>query len=358
MKNSSQPWILNWVVDTTFILAPSFLAFFCVVAFPSFFEKYSEEIPPMAWLFLILVVDVSHVYATLFRTYFDVDSFNANKSLFILVPLFCFTLSVLLFSVNPIYFWRIMAYLAVFHFIRQQYGFLKIYIRKEQANNWMNKMDVFTIYAITFIPILIWHCKGQGNFNWFVEGDFLYMNLPQLVVVLKWLFVCISVGYVGKEIVSIFTFKRFNLPKNALMLGTGLSWYFGIVINEGDLAFTALNVVSHGIPYMALVHIFCNTKHQTTYSFTWLKASATKGLIGVTVFLGILIGLGYVEELVWDVFVWQDHVVFFDWAYFFNFKPSPVLLTILVPLLSLPQLTHYILDGFIWRLNSGDKLKL
>ncbi|MCC6273443.1 MAG: hypothetical protein IT572_08250 [Deltaproteobacteria bacterium] len=29
-------------------------------------------------------------------------------------------------------------------------------------------------------------------------------------------------------------------------------------------------------------------------------------------------------------------------------------LAILVPLLALPQATHYVLDGFIWRMRGGD----
>jgi hypothetical protein len=44
----------------------------------------------------------------------------------------------------------------------------------------------------------------------------------------------------------------FNIPKNLIIIGTLSSWFFGIVYFNNDLVFTLLNVVSHGIPYMAL----------------------------------------------------------------------------------------------------------
>jgi hypothetical protein len=51
------------------------------------------------------------------------------------------------------------------------------------------------------------------------------------------------------------------------MVGTLISWYIGIVHYNNDLIFTFLNVVTHGIPYMALVWMY-NTKAETTQKIT------------------------------------------------------------------------------------------
>jgi hypothetical protein len=53
------------------------------------------------------------------------------------------------------------------------------------------------------------------------------------------------------------------------------------------------------------------------------------------------------EEWLWDAFVWHEHAALLA-------TPTVDLdqaAALLVPLLSLPQLTHYILDAYLWRLD-------
>jgi len=55
---------------------------------------------------------------------------------------------------DVIFFWRAMAYLAVFHFVRQQYGFLRLYSRQEIPSI-STKIDSITIYFTTITPYFI-----------------------------------------------------------------------------------------------------------------------------------------------------------------------------------------------------------
>ena len=66
------------------------------------------------------------------------------------------------------------------------------------------------------------------------------------------------------------------------------------------------------------------------------------------VYLGVLWLIAFAEELVWDRAVWHDHGWLFGDAW-----DVGALKLLLVPLLALPQLTHYVLDGFIWRRRSN-----
>ena len=50
-----------------------------------------------------------------------------------------------------------MAYTAAYHFVRQQYGFMRIYSRKEAANKYYRVIDAITIYAATIYPLC---CTG------------------------------------------------------------------------------------------------------------------------------------------------------------------------------------------------------
>jgi hypothetical protein len=58
----------------------------------------------------------------------------------------------------------------------------------------------------------------------------------------------------------------------------------------------------------------------------------------------------YLEESLWDSLVWRENPTLFQAFYSLPLLKSKQFLAIIVPLLSLPQLTHYILDAFIWRL--------
>ncbi|RYF92067.1 MAG: hypothetical protein EOO02_25250 [Chitinophagaceae bacterium] len=215
--------------------------------------QQEDGMTTMSWVLLVLLIDVAHVYSTLYRTYFDPVSYKERKALLLAIPFVGFIVGMLIYSISPLMFWRILAYVAVFHFIRQQYGFLRIYSRREKQSESSRLIDSVTIYSATIYPIIYWHLSGPKNFNWFVEGDFIYADLPWLRSILGVVFFAILVLYLIKEIFVITKTRHFNIPKNLVVLGTSLSWYFGIVYYNGDLTFTLLNVVSHGIPYMALI---------------------------------------------------------------------------------------------------------
>jgi hypothetical protein len=125
------------------------------LSFPSFFAA-TEIQSEWLWLFLIVGIDVGHVYSTIYRTYFDKEIIRKNPTLFFLSPVLIYIAGVMLHSVNPILFWRAMAYLAVFHFIRQQYGFLRLYTRNEKQNL-LKRIDSVMIYSSTLYPLLYWH---------------------------------------------------------------------------------------------------------------------------------------------------------------------------------------------------------
>ncbi len=349
-KQLKPNWIRSAGYDLLFILSPPFICLLLIFSFPSLFradELHSEWL----WFFLIVVIDVGHVYSTIYRTYFDKNTINKNKTLFYLSPLLIYIIGVVLHSINPIFFWRAMAYLAVFHFIRQQYGFLRLYTRNEE-NNFYKKIDSIIIYASTLYPILVWHLKGKQLFDWFIENDFIYINFPEAIPFLSVLYIALLVLYLLKEIIVCIKLGKINLPKNILIAGTALSWYFGIVYFEGDITFTLLNVVSHGIPYYSLVWAYGNKKSgDNTTDIQWLKRVFKP--VNLLLFIGVLLILAYAEEMLWDGLVWKEHLTIFPFSSFFpNIIDSKIFMSLLIPLLSLPQLVHYFIDGFIWKLKN------
>ncbi len=348
MQVYKQPWLYTLKIDGLFILLPPFLALLLVIGFPSTFQS-SAQMDPVFWLILIVFIDVAHVYSTLYRTYFNPDK-NKLGSLLVSIPLLCYIAGVLIHSLDSSLFWRLLAYLAVFHFIRQQYGFMRLYSRKETSNRFCVILDKVAIYSATIYPIAYWHFEGKRKFNWFIENDFIVVPLHDgLLKALFAIYLLIIISYVVKEVFISVKKEHFNFPRNLLIAGTFLSWYFGIVYFNGDLAFTTLNVISHGIPYMALIWIMEKKKQNGVSKESGIFLKIALGRFGPLLFMITLILLAYFEEGLWDGFIWKEHGSVF---HVFDRLPkieSPQLLSLIVPLLALPQSTHYVLDGFIWR---------
>lgn len=350
-----QPWIYHPAGDALFVLAPPLLITAAVLLFPGFFES-GGGLSPLAWLILIVGIDVSHVYSTLYRTYFDKSEFRRYRRPLILIPLLAWGVGALLHFIGPMAFWTVLAYLAVYHFVRQQYGFFAIYARKQQHSRPERLLDQLAIYGATVYPLIYWHTHLPRKFNWFVQGDFLSVPYPIISTIAGWVYLGILAVYVGKEIRNSLR-NGLNFPKNIILIGTCISWYTGIVMYEGDLAFTATNVISHGIPYMALVWFYGKKKAAASQQ----NQAHEKPRIGrffqpimLPVFVGLLFLLGYVEEGMWDGWIWGEHAELFPWTQQFSIISQPVVLALVVPLLAVPQVTHYVIDGFIWRMRKKE----
>lgn len=339
-----QPWIRSARYDGLLILAPPFLALAAVLALPAPYRS-TAQMPLLAWVGLVVLIDVAHVYGTLFQTYFDPLKRRQRRTLLWVVPMACYAVGVALHSLGGLVFWRALAYLAVFHFIRQQYGFLRIYSRQEPRTrgDWLAPA---LVYYATIYPLLYWHLSPGRNFNWFIDGEFAQFDWPLGRLVASVLYVALIAAYTSFEFRRWRRTRRINLPRNLLLGGTLVSWYAGIVWFNGDLAFTLLNVVSHGIPYLALVWNGGASPRQASGQ---PRRGAWAGKYGLWVFLGAVALFAFLEEGLWDGLVWREHGAVFGWFQQLPAVASPALLMWLVPLLSLPQSTHYVLDGFIWR---------
>ena len=353
---SKQNWLYSKSFDLLFILAPPFMSVFFVFFLENFIEV-TEVMPLWAWVTFVLCIDVSHVYSTLFRSYFHKKEFNENRTLLTILPILVFIFGVFLYYLGANVFWRILAYTAVYHFIRQQYGFMRLYSKGRNTTKISQQIDTGIIYISTSYPIIYWHVNLPRQFRWFTDGDF-FLGVPVLVEKLfLFAYLFLAAIYVYKEIRESIVNKKINIPKNLIIIGTALSWFVGIVLLNGDLIFTITNVVSHGIPYMALVWVYGKKqteKDNSIFIFDKIQYSIFFSRFSFPIFILFLILFGYIEEGFWAGLVWREHLEIFG-----MFANLPTIrakdtLNLIVPLLTLPQATHYVLDGFIWRLRDNN----
>ncbi len=348
------PWIHSAAADLLFILLPPVFCLGIIMLFPQWFGE-QQPVNTATWVVLVLCIDVAHVYSTLYRTYFDKELMRERKLLLLGIPAVCYIAGVLLCIIGIEWFWRVLAYVAVFHFVRQQYGFLRIYSRYE-PQNWMKKLDAVAVYSTMLYPLLWWHLHPGRAFSWFVPGDFIQTTFPATTIAYcaALIYAVVIATWLAKEIWFFVKLKHINIPRFILLGGTAVSWYFGIVHFNGDMTFTLLNVVSHGIPYMALIWMYGRKNYKDSQQHFLRKIFSPKFIL---LFAGILLALAFTEEWLWDIFVWQDHPEVFGHFTAGITDNYSELLALIIPLLALPQVTHYVLDGFIWRISKDERIQ-
>ena len=331
------PWLFSRNVDLLAFGGSAGLAL-ALLAVGSWLGLLDRDAPEWTWVTAVLLIDVAHVYATGFRVYLDPHELARRPALYWGTPLAALAIGWALASESTALFWRLLAYLAVFHFVRQQYGWVALYRAKAQQQGRSEKLlDSAAIYLATLYPLVYWHGHLPRGFWWFLEGDFI--ALPSLIAdCLQPVYWAVMAAYFGRSVIQIVTRANWNPGKDLVVATTAVCWYVGIVTFNSDYAFTVTNVIIHGIPYMVLVYWYDQRQRDPTSS---------KRRSSLVVFLSTIWLLAYAEELLWDRSVWHERTwLFGQWQ-------LPVSQPLIIALLAVPQLTHYILDGFIWRRRSN-----
>lgn len=347
------PWIYSPKFDLAAIIGPP-LAVTAIVLIWGNQIAAVDSTPAWLWILLVLGVDVSHVYSSLYRTYFDKEEFARRKALYLVVPAATWISGIAVYAFfGAVFFWSAVAYFAIYHFVRQQYGFFMLYRRGEPVGGWRYRLDQLVIYLATIYPLVYWHTYTR-NFQWFSDFEVIHIPVVWPEIALRIGYLALLVLYVGKEVSQWKQSGTFNMGKNLLLAATIAAWSTGIILYNGDLTFTLINIVSHGVPYMALVWIYqyrkkARPEHRDRPFLRFFQWRF------VPVYVLSLMLISYLEEGLWDRFVWKEHADIFGGVHLA--LPATALM-ILVPLLTMPQVTHYILDAYIWRVNTKGKAEL
>ena len=331
---SPSPWLFSPTVDLWTFLGSALIAL-GLLAVGAPLGLLESDTPGWMWIGAILMIDVAHVYATGFRVYFDRDELKRRPWLYTLTPVLAYLVGLAIYSEDHLWFWRILAYLAVFHFVRQQYGWVALYrSRGGESGRLGYWIDTIAIYMATIYPLIHWHSHMPRNFWWFLEGDF--HRIPAMVETLAapiyWLAL---IAYACRSIYRGVRLGQWSPGKDVVVVTTAVCWYIGIISFNSDYAFTVTNVIIHGVPYMVLVY---------WYRCIGPKKEPVRHAPRIAGFLGVVWMLAYLEEFLWDTGVWHER----SWLFGGSLSLGEAE-TYLVPLLAVPQITHYVLDGFIWR---------
>jgi hypothetical protein len=343
-------WIFSIKIDIITLFLPVWLIWIVCFLLPEPF--LNQNLPLWIWVLIVMGIDVSHVWSTIFRTYLDKGEFKRHQKVLIFTPIIIFVSLFVIASFSIIWFWRVMAYLALHHFIKQQYGFLAIYRAKSKLKLGKIFNDKWIIYFSMLYPVFYWHFANKRKFQWFHSGDFF--NFFSFIKfnentwhIFHILYVLIILAWLVEEI--YYNHQNFAWGKNLWILTTAGNWFLGIVYFNSDIAFTLTNVVGHGIPYIVLVFFYVEKKKSLTQSkiYFWLTFK------NIAFMFFIIILLAFLEEYCWDWLLNRQKSLFFN--LFLNYPTHLIqnhyLQAFFFSLLSIPQVSHYIIDGYIWKNN-------
>lgn len=308
----------------------------------------SEEAGLGLWIAGVLLVDVAHVWASLYRTYLDPVARRLHRKRLVVTPLLCLWLGVLLHLESPRWFWGVLAYVAIFHFIKQHVGFAMIYLRAGGETPRDRRLVELAIWAGTLGPVLWWHAHLPTRFVWFVPGDLL-TGLPSWVGVAA-LALELPV-WLAFAVRSVQLHGRRHRLVPWLVLVPAINWHLGIVVFDDDRIFTITNVFLHGVPYLALVWV-AGGRRRVEQALAPARRAARGVALVLAAYYGLLVALALAEEALWDRLVWHDHPALFgDSA---ALDVHPLVMAVIVALLTVPQATHYVLDRYIWRVGPSN----
>lgn len=326
-----------------------------------------DELPLGWYIALVVLSDVAHVWSTLFRTHFDSCENSRRKLLYNGSP---FGLFALQFAVHYFWgeeaFWTIVGYVAIYHFLKQQYGLMMLAkVREKDFRNFDS--DRRWLYAGCFFPVAVWHCDGSRGFDWFNRTDPLpFQMMPALASVQLVEIAGVGALNVGSLLLLSYVLAAAHLLfartkrdvldgvaplKGLIILYAWISWAVGVLMNHKVVALLFLNFF-HAAP--AFVIVFCVARNRWRMSApkSWIDRFAkwmTAHHKRLGLYLGFLMLLACVEEFLWESLVWQDYTAdSWEWDPQRDFGPAAR--SAITAFLILPQTTHYFLDAFIWKL--------
>ncbi|MBT3784949.1 hypothetical protein HOF92_08225, partial [bacterium] len=220
MKNqaTNNIWLVSRGFDSCVFLIPIALA---LLVTPIGFWYYPAQIPLWAFIFVIITFDVAHVWATAYRVYLDKDEFQRRFWFYFLpLPAFFF-LALGLCCYDMTLYWTLLAYTAIFHFIKQPYGFVAIYKQKLHERCKLDYyLDKWAVWCAGLGPVILWHGSPQRVFDWFNAGESFLLKVPPSILPYVTFFYGLTlVFYVGRQLYLYKTTKFVNHGKNLVMMG-------------------------------------------------------------------------------------------------------------------------------------------
>jgi len=345
----------------------------------------------MVWFIWVVLIDTPHFYSTYLRTYFDREEYQARRKLllgslsWLLVGPALIGLSYILYLsgveiyITPfllfIIFFNLWAY---WHVVRQHYGILALYKRKNSDFGDLDTtIDKYLLYGGLIAPFLtfaIRHPEARALFGLnpefpaypaatvFSSAFFAQMQWEHVLVYLSVTFmIVISAIFIGRQVQLRKAGQPLNMPKIfffiALIPLYAYINYSPAVLTAPLIAFTAFVTIYHDVQYHAIVWFYAKNRYHrpgVDKKRFGLAVSLSKNF-GIYALAGIaMAALLRVTGSIFEVTPGLDPLVKTSQITLFgDITLSALFLSIVIGI----PMHHYFVDQYIWRPSKDKELR-
>ncbi|MCR9131447.1 MAG: hypothetical protein NXI08_02695 [bacterium] len=370
----SSNWIINQKTDLIWFIGGAFGGYLLMFMY----EGLGWDMVTI-WFFWVAFIDTPHFFGTYSRTYLDKQEFKQRKPLllwsllwFIVGPvvlLICYLMfnsGLESYSVPWILLTSFFGLWAYWHVVRQHYGFLALYKKKNQEQHKTDYyIDASLLYAGLMLPFLVFIVRFPEASE--LIAPTLAVIEPALGITAEQLVSGVTLSIVGALalvyiIRQIYLLKQgipINIPKALFLLAVIPLHLFicfsDAVVEAGIFAFGAFVTIFHDLQYHAIVWFHHKNRYKrnpetANYGISaWLSKSLPRYAL-TAIAMGVIFRvLGCTFEVhpgCIPIAVTSNVILFAD------FGTDKLLQGILLGL----AFHHYFLDQFIWKTSKDKEL--
>jgi hypothetical protein len=235
-----------------------------VVTSYALFALYVGGVVPLvpmvaAWA---VFIDAPHVFATFSRTYFDREERRTRPRLLWLSLVFFFTVGPLAVVLGlGFLFFFIAALWAYYHLVKQHYGFMVLYKKKnsdlERADNFLDRAFLLLAFTYPFVAFAASDAEALSRVPASLHG--WLGALPNALLALT---VVAAVAWVGRQAQRVFLKLPLDVPKY-LLFAAAIPMHWVVLLTpmpHKPIAVVAMLTIYHNLQYHRLVW-FHNRKY-------------------------------------------------------------------------------------------------
>ena len=350
------------------------------------------------WFLWVILLDSPHFFGTFSRTYLDKQEFAQRKRLltwsllWFLVGPACILLAWALFALGVgaylvpwqlfLIFFGLWAY---WHIVRQHYGFLRLYQKKNGDTDRRDfRLDSALLYGGLILPFLVFIIRhpevrlqlglseavaaypalpASGRLGVLFDGTYLAALAWEhwLVAISAAAIGTLAIAFVVRQLQKLRAGEQVNVPKMLFLLAVvPLHVYVCFspaVLTASLLAFAAFVTIFHDIQYHAIIWFHHRNRYHKPGVDQKQFGLAPKISKNILTYFGCAIFFALIFRLLGCTFDIHPgctpFVVSSDLALFGNVRGDAVLKAVL---LGFP-LHHYFVDQFIWKTSKSKELR-
>jgi hypothetical protein len=257
-------WIMGPRTDLVWVMLPVVTGYLCLYAHAELAVSSFS-----IWWFWSVALNGPHFYATISRTYLDRQERRERPLLLIgslawlLVGPVCLFWSIAAQNRAPfLAFWLFQVLWAYFHVVRQHYGFMALYQRRngEPAGS-SNRRDYWFFHVVMFGPVAalllrypdLRAAMGLGAPYGPIEAAIITWSLPIVAAT--------AALYLASQLAAFARTRRINLPK-LLLLASYVPFHVLLLLyptfsgNFDFLFVQAAFTMPHNLQYLAIVWFY------------------------------------------------------------------------------------------------------